>query len=147
MVSDELKPGYECVHTVTDYCDGPRKGIANYQGKPHLFECIFDESKDNYSELFWLAPVDAETFRFAMEDWAIWQRWELAFHSGKTDISMHPALPHETVRQIRWTGKVSPRTNMDGKATQDLSACLGNCVWSQSRLCVCSASGDVSERS
>jgi hypothetical protein len=32
----ELKPGYEMVFTVTDYCDGPRKGIANYQDKPHL---------------------------------------------------------------------------------------------------------------
>jgi hypothetical protein len=92
----ELKPGYERVHSVTDYYDGPRKGIADYQGKPHLYECIIDESKGNYSELFRLAPIAPETFRTAMEDWASWQRYKLACHLGKADISSHPALPHET---------------------------------------------------
>jgi hypothetical protein len=33
-----------------------------------------------------------------MEDWAIWQRYELAYHSGKADLSSHPTLPHETQR-------------------------------------------------
>jgi hypothetical protein len=33
-----------------------------------------------------------------MEDWGIWQRWELAFNTGKTDISTHPALPNEANR-------------------------------------------------
>jgi hypothetical protein len=33
-----------------------------------------------------------------MEDWDIWQRWESAFHSGKTDHSTHPALPNEAER-------------------------------------------------
>jgi hypothetical protein len=79
MSSTGLKPGYERVYTVVDYYDGPRKGIADYKGKPHLYECMFDESKDNYSERFLLAPLDA------MEDWAIWQRWELANHTGKAD--------------------------------------------------------------
>ena len=94
----ELKPGYERVHTVTDYYDGPRKGIADFQGEPHIYESIFDESKGKYSELFRLAPIAPETFWAAMEDWAIWQRYELAYHSGKADLSSHPALPHETQR-------------------------------------------------
>ena len=98
MTSGELKPGYEYVHTVTDFYDGPRKGIANYQGRPHLYECAFDENKGNYSELFWLTPVDAENFQLAMEDWAIWQRWELAYHSGKAELDTHPALPNESGR-------------------------------------------------
>lgn len=33
-----------------------------------------------------------------MEDWAIWKRWELAYHAGKTDLSTHPALPDESER-------------------------------------------------
>ena len=98
MTSTELKPEYERVHTVTAYYDGPRKGIADYQGEPHIYECIFDESKGNCSEIFRLAPIAEETFRAAMEDWAIWQRYELAYHSGKADLSSHPALPHETQR-------------------------------------------------
>ena len=98
MRPNELKPGYEFVHTVTDYYDGPRKGIANFQGKPYLYECIFDQSKGDYSDLFSLAPVDPETFKLAMEAWEIWRRWELAFHSGETGISGHSALPHEANR-------------------------------------------------
>jgi len=98
MTSEELKPGYERVFTVTDYYDGPRKGIANFLGKPHLYECIFAEAKDNYSDLFRLTPIDAKTFQLAMEDWGIWQRWEFAFNTGKADLSTHPALPHETKR-------------------------------------------------
>jgi hypothetical protein len=32
----QLKPDFEEVFTVTDYYDGPRKGIANVRGKPHF---------------------------------------------------------------------------------------------------------------
>jgi hypothetical protein len=98
MTQAGLKLGYEYVHTVTDYYDGPRKGIANYQGRPHLYECV------NYSELFWLAPVESETFQLAMEDWTIWQRWELAYHTGKTELDTHPALPHESARHVELQG-------------------------------------------
>jgi len=104
MSSTDLKPGYERVYTVTDYYDGPRKGIADYRGKPHLYECVFDESKDNYSESFLLAPLDTEAFRLAIEDWAIWQRWEIAYHAGKTDLNTHPALPHESERHKELEG-------------------------------------------
>ena len=98
MTPGELKPGYEFVHTVTDYYDGPISGIANYQGKPHFYEGTFDESKDEYSDLFYLEPLSSETFQLAMEDWGIWERWEFAYHSGKADISTHPALPHDARR-------------------------------------------------
>jgi hypothetical protein len=77
MNSEELKPGYEYVFTVTEYFDGPRKGIANYQGNPHFYECIFDEVKDDYSGVFQLTPLDSETLKLAMEDWEIWRRWNL----------------------------------------------------------------------
>lgn len=98
MATADLRPGYERVYTVIDYYDGPRKGIADYRGKPHFYECIFDESKDDYTDSFLLTPVDAQSFQLAMEDWAIWQRWKLAFHMGKIDASTHPALPNERER-------------------------------------------------
>jgi hypothetical protein len=97
-MTPELKPGYDCVFTVTDYRDGPLKGIANYRGEPHFYERVCDDAKDDNSELFRLTPIDAETFRVAMEDWNIWRRWESAFHNGKADINTHPALPHEAGR-------------------------------------------------
>jgi hypothetical protein len=104
MTCEGLKPGHEYVDTVTHYYDGPRKGIANDQGRPQFYECVFDEIKGSYSELFSLAPVDSETFRSAMEDWTIWQRWELAYHAGKTERDTHPALPHESARRAELQG-------------------------------------------
>ena len=104
MTPEGLKPGYEYVDTVTRYYDGPARAFANYQGRPHLYECVFDEIKGSYSELFSLAPVDSETFRSAMEDWTIWQRWELAYHAGKTERDTHPALPHESARRAELQG-------------------------------------------
>src|SRR2546421_2606235 len=103
--SAEVVSGYETVFTVTDYYDGPRRGLANCQGKPHFYECVFDEGKDEYSDQYRLTPIDEKTFKLAMEDWEIWRRWEIAFHVGKADISSHPALPedrsrHEELRSI-----------------------------------------------
>lgn len=98
MKNEELKPGYECVFTVTDYYDGPLKGVANYLKRPHFYERIFDGEKDAYSEVFRLSPLDTEIFQLAIEDWDIWRRWEIAFHTGKADIGTHPALPHEAKR-------------------------------------------------
>ena len=101
----ELQPGYEEVFTVTDYYDGPRKGVANFRGQPHFYDCIFDEDKDEYSDLYRLTPLSQRIFELAKEDWVIWKRWEAAFHSGKATIESHPALPedrprHEEIRAV-----------------------------------------------
>lgn len=80
--SPRPKRGYEPVFTVLGYYDGPRKGIASYRGKPHFFDCRFND-KDEYSEEFLLTPLDEATFRLAMESSEIFRRWELFFHAGK----------------------------------------------------------------
>ena len=54
MSSVELKRGYEHVHTVLDYYDGPRKGVADFDGQPHLYDCIFDalpHERERHKEL------------------------------------------------------------------------------------------------
>jgi hypothetical protein len=94
----KIESGHEIVFTVTDYWDGPRKGIANFNGKPHFYECFFDPAKDDYSELYYLTPLDEPVFQLAMEAWGIWRRWELAFHNGETGMDSHPALPQEKSR-------------------------------------------------
>ena len=43
----QLKLGFEEVFTVTEYYDGPRQGIANFTGKPHFYDCIFDEARQD----------------------------------------------------------------------------------------------------
>jgi hypothetical protein len=94
----DLKAEYEAVFTVTDYYDGPRRGIANYQGKPHFYDCILSGAKDGYSDRFWLTPIHPATFELAMEAWAIWRKWEMAYHTGKTSQATHPALPEDASR-------------------------------------------------
>jgi hypothetical protein len=84
---------YELVHTVWDYYDGPRSGIADYAGAPHHYVCEFDDEKDDYTERFLLRPIDSATFERVKEQWKRWRTWELAFQLGERDKSSHPALP------------------------------------------------------
>lgn len=115
MCPVEQLPGYEEVFTVTDYYDGPRQGIANFEGKPHFYECMFDDKRDDYTNMFWLTPVEADLFRLAMEDWAIWQRWEAALHAGHADRASHPALPEDRARhdELKVILDLELRTNKD----------------------------------
>jgi hypothetical protein len=100
----ELQPGYEEVFTVTDYYDGPRQGVANFKGEPHFYDCILDEMRSDYSNLYRLTPISPHVFDLA-RDWAIWERWESAFHAGSTTRETHPALSqdrarHEEIRAV-----------------------------------------------
>ncbi|HWY30681.1 MAG TPA: hypothetical protein VNX46_08015, partial [Candidatus Acidoferrum sp.] len=94
---------------------GPRGGIADYHGKPYLYSSFWDEATDDWSDTFLLQPVDEETFRLAMEDWAIWCRWERAYHSGQTPHATHPALPDERARHDEISMVLTPKLQVDPK--------------------------------
>ena len=99
---------WEKVHTVTDWYDGERLGLADYHGQPHLFESRWDDDAGNWAgehwrrrkrtSHYWLSPVTPSVFSLAMEDWSIWLRWRSAFDQGQVDLSTHPALPGERLR-------------------------------------------------
>ena len=82
---------------MTDFYDGPRGGVADFEGRPHAYASQFVEAI-GYTDTFLLMPIDAEVFRLAVEDWAIWCRWEKAYYEGKAAQETHPALPHERAR-------------------------------------------------
>jgi hypothetical protein len=94
-MSDE----YETVHTMTDYYDGPRGGIAEVNGRPHLYTSTWADIDADQQDVFELRAVDAETLSLALESWSIWLRWEEAFHDGLTDLKTHPALPADRARR------------------------------------------------
>jgi hypothetical protein len=98
MTGNDNKNAFERVYTMTDYYDGPRGGIANFCGKPHEYTCPFEHWKDEYADLYELRPIDDETFRLALEDWAIWLRWDDAYTAGTVDHDTHPALPSDRQR-------------------------------------------------
>lgn len=89
---------YEIVHTMTDYWDGPRGGVADFNGLPHVYQSEFDETEDDWLSTFLLMPIDLATFQLAIEDWAIWRRYETAFCKGEATSASHPALPEESQR-------------------------------------------------
>ena len=95
-----VKPAslFEVVRTLTDWYDGPRRGIADYRGCPHLFESEWRDGEELDADTFLLTPVDAVTFAMALEDWSIWRRWETAFHQGQATEETHPALPDDRSR-------------------------------------------------
>ena len=93
-----MNADFEQVYTMVDWYDGPRKGIADFRGSPHFYEWECDDKEDVYPCTFLLTPVSSELLSIALEDWAIWERWERAFDEGRTGIETHPALPEERAR-------------------------------------------------
>lgn len=92
VTSTKLRRGYELVFTVDEYYDGPRTGVANFHGEPHFYDCIFDEHRSDYSNLFRLTPIDSQTFELALAAWRIWRNWEIAYHKQEVKWESHPAL-------------------------------------------------------
>lgn len=56
---------YERVYRITAYYDGPREGIADFEGKPHLFRSERDYGANVF---FYLTPLSEELFQLAMRD-------------------------------------------------------------------------------
>jgi hypothetical protein len=81
--------------TISNYYDGPIEGITTLSGKPHFYECIFDELDDEYSDQFLLTPMSDAIYKIAMESWEMWIRYNTAFKDGAIDKRHHPVLPHE----------------------------------------------------
>ena len=104
---------FEIVHTVTDWYDGPRRGIAYFLGEPHLFQSEYRDKSELDPDTFLLMPIDREVFKLSLEDWAIWQRWEAAYLSGQTTQATHPALPADRVRHDEIERLLSHRLVID----------------------------------
>lgn len=107
---------------MTDYYDGPRQGIAGYLGLPHFYDCIFSDEKQNFTSVYHLTPVSDQIFQLALEDWAIWKRWEHAFKSGKKVMDTHPALPEDAVRHSAIKTLVADRLKTDPSKSIDRAA-------------------------
>lgn len=115
----ELLPGWplhklnpmEKVHSVWDFYDGPRTGIADYNGSPHYFACTWDVVSDDYGESYSLSPIDAETLALALEQQDLWRKWEDAFHAGTVTSETHPGLGGRDARYDELQNLVQSRLN------------------------------------
>ncbi|MGJ5205965.1 hypothetical protein [Bradyrhizobium sp. HKCCYLR20261] len=89
---------WDRVYTVNDYYDGPRLGLADVDGVPHIYEAEFDHSTEDYGDTYFVSPVDPQLFALIVEDWDIWLRWDAAFKRGEVPHHTHPALPGDRER-------------------------------------------------
>ena len=103
----KVKTGFEQIHFVNDYRDEPRSGVADFNGKPHWFENIFDETLDDYSPFYWLTPLSSSAFDFVKQQSEIFSRWRQAFDKGEVDISTHPALPQDAEKYKKTAGIIN----------------------------------------
>ena len=75
---------------VWDYYDGPRSGIADFNGSPDYFSCELCAVDGEYLDKFKLAPIDIAFLCIAKENWAIYKKWEAKFHAGLVELNSHP---------------------------------------------------------
>src|SRR5258708_30762489 len=101
------------VYTVNDYYDGPRLGIADVDGVPHISEAELDDSWDEYGDTYFVSPVDESLLALVLEDWEIWLRWDSAFKRGAVSVESHPALPQDRERHEALKIAIGDRLRVD----------------------------------
>jgi hypothetical protein len=104
---------WDRVYTVHDYYDGPRLGIADVDGVPHIYEAEFDHSTDEYGDTFFVSPVDESLLALALEDWEIWLRWHSASKRNEAPAKSHPALPEDRERHEALKIAIGDRLRVD----------------------------------
>ena len=135
-MDEDRAMGWQRVHTVHDYYDGPIFGIADYGGKPHVYNAEWNSSEEEYGPLCRLAEIEPELLTLVLEDWEIWLRWEDAIRLGLTTPETHPALPadrerHEALKS-EIGGRLEAKRNgpMLKKAEFRWRAGIGEVLWS-----------------
>jgi hypothetical protein len=104
---------WDKVYTVNNYYDGPELGIAEYRGKPHIYEKQFDTEADDQMDRFLLSEIEPALLALVLEDWEIWLRWDAAYRQGQVTVKTHPALPEERPRHDELARLIGSRLKPD----------------------------------
>lgn len=98
---------WESVHTVDDWYDGPREGVADYLGSHHYYRSVFlDTPKWNPDEdRFELTPISGSAYEAALQLHVIWERWNSAYRTGSAsdDPDDERVLPADRMRWVELT--------------------------------------------
>jgi hypothetical protein len=113
---------WDRILTINDYYDGPRLGIAEVNAVPHIYEAEFDYSADEYSNTYFVSPVDEGLLSLVLEDWAIWLRWHAAHGRNEVTLETHPALPAERERHEAIKMAIGDRLRSDPKKSKRMKA-------------------------
>ena len=116
---------WDRVYTINDYYDGPRLGIADVDGVPHIYEAEFDYSSDEYGDAYFVSAIDEGLFALVLEDWEIWLRWDSAFKRGEVSVQSHPALPEDRERHEILKIAIGDRLRVDRAQSRYMKARFG----------------------
>jgi hypothetical protein len=89
---------WDRILAIHSYHDGPRDGLATILGQRCFFECQFDESADEFSDLFLLMAATPELIELEQEYREIFEAWLSA-----PDGRQHPVLaePDSRYHELR----------------------------------------------
>ena len=62
----------EKVITINDWWDGPQNGLACFNGAVCIYERIFDEAKDDWSDEYYLTPIGSDLQNEILDEWSEW---------------------------------------------------------------------------
>ncbi len=60
------------VITINNWWDGALLGLAYFENSVCIYERIFDDVKDDWTDEYYLTPVSENEFSQIMADWAEW---------------------------------------------------------------------------
>lgn len=112
--------------TINEYYDGPRLGIAELNGVPHIYEAEFDHSSDEYGDTYFLSPIAPDLLALVIEDWEIYLRREEARQKKEVALETHPALPQDQARHESLKLEIGDRLRADPENRIYLRAKFGD---------------------
>lgn len=62
----------EKVITISNWWDGPLDGLAHYNGVVCIYERIFDKAKDDWSDEYYLTPINSALQNEILNEWNEW---------------------------------------------------------------------------
>ena len=111
----------EKVYVENDWYDGPRNGVAYFNGSPHRFIAHFDDLK-GYSDTFSLFPISEQELKQEIEQWSIFVEWNKKYEAGEIDTESHPGHGginrkwDELEKSLSVRRKIIPESAMKAKA-------------------------------
>jgi len=108
----------DILYLVTDFCELPRRGVADYQGEPHYFISLFDDDSNDWSDIYILYKIDERSFDLTLLAWAIERRF--CVYKADEDISFNRigALPEEKNRHSSIINLIESKINVNPSAVK-----------------------------
>jgi hypothetical protein len=75
-----------------DWYDGPRSGVADYNGQPYFFESQWVDVGSVDKDWYMLSPIPKALFEQEVEYWKLWKKYEAAYAAGEIGPEHHPFL-------------------------------------------------------